>query len=130
RGAKRGGYRRTPANGSIKFMGALRWFQTWLAGSKYKGCLAWESRAPTIISPFHGDQHVLPSLSASCLRVPTLLIGRRCSRSRSQRGNSAPFPRYSRFPFSNCRVLMLADATNLSAPGSTCIAPAIVIIIR
>ncbi|KYM97444.1 hypothetical protein ALC62_11736 [Cyphomyrmex costatus] len=27
-GAKRGGYRRTLANGSIKFMGALRWFQT------------------------------------------------------------------------------------------------------
>ncbi|KYM83049.1 hypothetical protein ALC53_06314 [Atta colombica] len=105
-------------------------FDSWLAGSKYKGCLAWESRAPTIISPFHGDQHVLPSSSAFCLRVPTLLIGRRCSRSRSQRGNSAPFPRYSCFPFSNYRVLMLADATNLSAPGSTCIASAIVIIIR
>ncbi|KYN38734.1 hypothetical protein ALC56_06733 [Trachymyrmex septentrionalis] len=26
--AKRGGYRQTLANGSIKFMGALRWYQT------------------------------------------------------------------------------------------------------
>ncbi|EFN73883.1 hypothetical protein EAG_09986 [Camponotus floridanus] len=74
-----GGIGELPANGSIKFMGALRWFQTpWLAGSKYKGCLAWESRAPTIISPFHRDRHVLPSSSTSCLRgSPRSFIARR-----------------------------------------------------
>lgn len=62
------GHRRVPANGSIKFMGALRWFQTlgWLA-PEYKGCLAWESRVPTIISPFHRDRHVLPSSSTFSL---------------------------------------------------------------
>ena len=54
---ERGGrYRRESANGSINFMGALRWFQgCCLVGIEYKGCLAWESRAPTIISPFHQE---------------------------------------------------------------------------
>lgn len=54
---KRGGrYRRESANGSINFMGALRWFQgCCLVGFECKGCLAWESRAPTIILPFHQE---------------------------------------------------------------------------
>lgn len=152
-----------PANGSIKFMGALRWFQTlgWLA-PEYKGCLAWESRVPTIISPFHRDRHVLPSSSTfsltislyfsfplSLLSSPLLSLSLTLSRSfalslplafvflhsllvdvvvAAETGmrvcsvTRAPSYSPSRDELSFLEVRssnVLADATNLSAPGLT-----------
>lgn len=125
--AKRGGYRRTPANGSIKFMGALRWFQT----------LGW--LAPSIRDAWHGShaprQLFHPSTETSTFFLPrrplalflrSLLVDVAVA----VEASVVTHPPFSHFPFPNYRVLMLADATNLSAPGLTCIAPAIVKIIR
>lgn len=79
-GVESGGrYRRESANGSINFMGALRWFQDCcLVGFECKGCLAWKSRVPTIISPFHQQ---FPTYGAAFSWVfRAFLIGRRgCS---------------------------------------------------
>lgn len=62
RGTKGGGYKRTLANGSIKFMGALRWFQT----------LGW--LVPSIRDAWHGShaprQLFHPSTETSTFFLP------------------------------------------------------------
>jgi len=100
------GHRRAAANGSIKFMGALRWFQTlgWLAPSIRD---AWHgSHAPRQLfppPPSSGTGNVLPSFLVGSLAgvYPRSLSGRRCSCS----GNPpSPFPPPSFLELQNSSV--------------------------